>query len=66
MKITEGYIPFKGFQTWYRIVGEPMDNKITLLILPGGPGSAHDYLTSLDYISSSGRQLIDYDQLGSR
>lgn len=25
-KITEGYMPFHGYQTYYRIVGEQKDN----------------------------------------
>ena len=38
-KITEGYMPFKGYQTYYRIVGEQKDNgKAPLICLHGGPG----------------------------
>lgn len=40
----EGYIPFKGYKTWYRIVGECQEGKLPLLVLHGGPGMAHDYL----------------------
>lgn len=69
--IKEGYIPFHGYQTWYRIV-LPTENsskgdspkKIPLLVLHGGPGSAHDYLESLDDIALMGRTVIYYDQLG--
>lgn len=28
MKITEGYMPFKGFKTYYRIVGENTEGRI--------------------------------------
>ena len=39
-KITEGYMPFHGYQTYYRIVGEQKDNgKAPLICLHGGPGS---------------------------
>lgn len=63
--IKEGTIPFKGYQTWYRIVGESTaPGKLPLLCLHGGPGACHDYLTSLDAIADTGRQVIYYDQLG--
>lgn len=36
--IQEGYIPFKGYKTWYRIVGEKEEpGKLPLLCLHGGP-----------------------------
>lgn len=63
--ITEGYIPFKGYQTWYRIVGEKDEpGKLPLLCLHGGPGACHDYLESLDAMADTGRRVIYYDQLG--
>jgi L-proline amide hydrolase len=61
----EGTIPFKGYETWYRIVGtgeEP--GKFPLLCLHGGPGAAHDYLDSLSEMADSGRRVLFYDQLG--
>jgi L-proline amide hydrolase len=64
-KITEGTIPFKGYQTWYRIVGEGEEpGKLPLLCLHGGPGACHDYLESLDAMVDTGRRVIYYDQLG--
>src|SRR5258706_1090822 len=63
--IKEGYIPFKGYRTWYRIVGtgeEP--GKLPLLCLHGGPGACHDYLESFDAMADTGRRVIYYDQLG--
>lgn len=64
-KISEGTIPFKGYQTWYRIVGEREEpGKLPLLCLHGGPGACHDYLESLDAIADTGRRVIYYDQLG--
>jgi L-proline amide hydrolase len=63
--ITEGTIPFKGYHTWYRIVGEKEEpGKLPLLCLHGGPGATHDYLESLDAMVASGRRVIYYDQLG--
>ena len=61
MKITEGYMPFKGFQTYYRICGE--GNDTPLILLHGGPGSTHNYFESLDALGDE-RPLIMYDQLG--
>lgn len=63
--VTEGHIAFKGYQTWYRIVGEKEEpGKLPLLALHGGPGAAHDYLESLDAMAQTGRRVIYYDQLG--
>ena len=63
--VTEGYIPFKGYNVWYRIVGEREEpGKFPLLTLHGGPGFCHDYLESLDAMAHTGRRVIYYDQLG--
>lgn len=37
MNITEGYMPYLGYQTYYRIAGECRDGKQPLLLLHGGP-----------------------------
>lgn len=65
-KITEGYMPFLDWKTYYRIVGEKKDNgKAPLLCLHGGPGSTHNYFEVLDRIADEDdRQVIMYDQLG--
>ncbi|MBA3874957.1 MAG: proline iminopeptidase-family hydrolase [Anaerolineae bacterium] len=63
--VTEGYIPFKGYKTWYKIVGEKEEpGKLPLLLLHGGPGACHDYLWSLAAMADTGRRVIFYDQLG--
>lgn len=64
MKITEGYMPFEGFKTYYRIVGEATEGKKPLVLLHGGPGSTHNYFEVLDKVAESGRQVIMYDQIG--
>lgn len=66
MKIEEGFMPFKEFKTYYRIVGEKKDNgKKPLVLLHGGPGSSHNYFEVLDSLAKEDdRQLIMYDQLG--
>lgn len=64
MKVEEGYMPFMGYKTYYRIVGEPRDNQAPLLLMHGGPGSTHNYFEILDKMAVNGRQLIMYDQIG--
>lgn len=63
-KIVEGFMPYLGYKTYYRIVGERQEGKTPLLLLHGGPGSTHNYFETLDCIADSGYQLIMYDQLG--
>ena len=64
MKITEGYMPFMGYQTYYRIAGECTGNKKPLLLLHGGPGSTHNYFELLDELAEDGRAIISDDPLG--
>ena len=64
MKITEGYMPYLEYQTYYRIVGECTGNKKPVILLHGGPGSTHNYFETLDCIAEDGRAVIMYDQLG--
>lgn len=64
MKIEDGYMPFMGYKTYYRIAGEQCDGKAPLLLLHGGPGSTHNYFEVLDRMALTGRQVISYDQLG--
>ncbi len=63
---SEGFIPFRGHQVWYRqIKPEPEElGKFPLLCLHGGPGVPHDYLEPLAAIAKTGRSVIFYDQLG--
>ena len=65
-KITEGYMPFHGHQTYYRIVGERKDNgKAPLICLHGGPGSTHNYFEVLDNVADDDdRMIVMYDQIG--
>src|SRR6478672_4741447 len=67
MAVTEGTVPFRGFRTWYQVVGELLapDGKLPLLVVNGGPGCAHDYLEDLASLADeSGRPVVFYDQLG--
>lgn len=62
---TEGFVPFKSYRTWYKIVGErEAAGKLPLLLLHGGPGACHDYLWSLAKMAGTGRRVIFYDQIG--
>lgn len=64
MIFNEGYMSFEGYQTYYRIVGEP-GKKPPLVLLHGGPGSSHNYFEVLDQLAQKDkRQVIMYDQLG--
>jgi proline-specific peptidase len=63
--VKEGRLPFRGFETWYRIVGDgEEEGKLPVLLLHGGPGGTHDYLESLEALAGTGRRAIFYDQLG--
>ena len=63
--LTEGFVAFRGFRTWYRIVGSNQEpTKLPVVALHGGPGASHDYLEPLGDLASTGRRVIFYDQLG--
>jgi L-proline amide hydrolase len=62
--ITDGTIPFREHQTWYRITGDPTSGRIPLVTLHGGPGCTHDYLLRMTALAD-GRAVVHYDQLGN-
>ena len=62
MKITEGYMPYLNYQTYYRIVGDI--TKPSLVLLHGGPGSTHNYFELLDSVACDDYCVVMYDQLG--
>ena len=61
---TEGFAPFLGHRTWYRVTGALDGPKRPLVILHGGPGASHDYTDRMKLIASQGRAVVHYDQLG--
>ena len=64
VQVQEGFMPFHGYQTYYRIVGQK-SNKAPLLMLHCGPGSTHNYFEIFDdFAKRTGRQLVMYDQIG--
>lgn len=62
--VTEGVIPFREYETWYRVTGDLSSDMTPLVVVHGGPGCSHDYLLSLAEIARSGRPVIHYDQVG--
>lgn len=67
LPVREGFIPFQGYQTWYRVVGDLAHlapDKFPVLALHGGPGATHDGLEPLEGLVRTGRPVIFYDQLG--
>ena len=60
----EGYLDFRGYRTWYRVVGEGGDSRDPLVCLHGGPGSTHHYFAPLERLAEQGRTVVLYDQIG--
>jgi proline iminopeptidase len=64
MEIKEGYLSFRDYKTYYRIVN-PNGRKTPLLLLHGGPGSTHNSFELLDHVAwDDDRPIVMYDQLG--
>ena len=64
-KVIEGEIPYKGYKTYYKIVGEDKSGRPPLVMLHGGPGSTHFYLEPYELMAERyGRQVVFYDQIG--
>jgi len=64
--ISEGFVPFRGHRTWYRVVGDrEAAGKLPLVLLNGGPGVPHDYFEPLAEWARAGCRVVFYDQLGS-
>ena len=62
--VREGFVPFHGLRTWYRVVGEAEEaGRLPLVLGHGGPGFSHDYLEPLAGLAR-GRRVVFYDQLG--
>ena len=62
----EGTVRFRGYRTWYKVVGElnARSRALPLLVLHGGPGVPHDYLQDLARLADEGRPVVFYDQIG--
>jgi L-proline amide hydrolase len=63
--VTEGRIPFRGYETWYRSLGaEREDGRLPLLCLHGGPGANWLHLVPYEAFADE-RRVVFYDQLGA-
>ena len=60
----EGFAPYRGYQTWYRITGDLNAPKPPLLVAHGGPGCTQDYVDSFSDLAGD-RAVIHYDQVGN-
>jgi proline-specific peptidase len=64
LPVREGYLPFAGYRTWYRVVGEAEEpGKFPLLCLHGGPGATWHHMEPYQELAV-GRRVVCYDQLG--
>jgi L-proline amide hydrolase len=61
--VSEGYVDFRGYRTWYRVAGELGSGATPLLALHGGPGSTHHYFAPLEGLAAE-RPVVLYDQIG--
>jgi proline-specific peptidase len=61
--VSEGYVGFRGYRTWYRIAGDLGSGATPLLALHGGPGSTHHYFAPLEGLAAE-RPVVLYDQIG--
>ncbi|MGI3164555.1 alpha/beta fold hydrolase [Pseudooceanicola sp. 200-1SW] len=61
----EGYCPFRGHRTWYRVTGDLRAGPPPLIVAHGGPGCTHDYVDAYRAIAETGRAVVHYDQLGN-
>ena len=66
MTSNEGRMSWRGYDTWYRVVGEldPASTLTPVVICHGGPGASHDYCEPIADLSRYGRACVLYDQLG--
>jgi proline-specific peptidase len=61
--VSEGYVDFRGYRTWYRVAGELGSGATPVLALHGGPGSTHHYFAPLEGLVAE-RSVVLYDQIG--
>jgi len=66
VSINEGFVPFRGYRTWYRMVGDVAQTQagtFPVLLVHGRPVS-HESLKPLEWLVQTGRPVVFYDQLG--
>src|SRR5271169_5152630 len=62
---TEGRVTTRDGETWYRVSGDLAQGATPLVVAHGGPGATHDYVSSLARLTSTGRAVVHYDQIGN-
>jgi L-proline amide hydrolase len=63
--VTDDVLEWEVGSTWYRVLGDLHAPGAPLVLLHGGPGSAHDYLEPLSELADIGdRACVFYDQIG--
>jgi L-proline amide hydrolase len=63
--VTEDALAWEAGSTWYRVLGDLRAPAAPLVLLHGGPGSAHDYMEPLAQLGDiGGRACVFYDQIG--
>jgi L-proline amide hydrolase len=62
--VVEGVLPFREYETWYRVTGDLESAKVPIVVAHGGPGCTHDYVLALAELAKEGRAVVHYDQLG--
>jgi proline-specific peptidase len=63
MPAREGYVDYRGYRTWFRLVGDISTPTTPILALHGGPGSTHNYFGPLERLADE-RPVVLYDQIG--
>ena len=67
LPVVEGRIPFRGYSTWYRVVGEREDDaRLPLLCLHGGPGAGWHHLQTYEELAEGRRVAAALDPVPLR
>jgi proline-specific peptidase len=64
VEASEGRIPFRGYETWWRSVGPEVGGSVPLLCLHGGPGANWLHMKPYEALADE-RRVVFYDQLGA-
>ncbi|MCA9332416.1 proline iminopeptidase-family hydrolase [Candidatus Saccharibacteria bacterium] len=64
MKISDGYVDFMSYKTYYIVYGDLSSEQTPLVVLHGGPGYPHYYLENISVLAEHERPVVFYDQLG--
>ena len=60
---TGGYVPFRGYRTWYETAGD-LSSGVPVVLLHGGPGIPGGAYAQLMAQLADRRPVVRYDQLG--